>query len=235
MIKNIVLVRPKYSFNVGSTARVMANMGADRLILIEPLCEIDHQARQGAAGAQMKLLEADIYKSWADFFSKEGDGLRLAFCGKTKKQIESADWAAKKPEIMARAEEQNFRSLFLIFGTEDDGLADTDLEYAHFILNLPTFGEFQSLNLSHAVLLALYILGEKKYSGAPQLKPEEFYFPESSIKEWLMTLGFDLENRDTSAYTVLKRLFLSRLANAKELRILEAVIHQTLRKLKKNN
>ena len=54
MIKKIdvVLVRTEYASNVGATARAMANMGADRLILIDPQCDVDLKAREAAAGAQ---------------------------------------------------------------------------------------------------------------------------------------------------------------------------------------
>jgi tRNA/rRNA methyltransferase len=235
---NVVLVRPKYAFNVGSVSRVMANIGADRLILIDSLCELDQDARKGAAGAQTRLIEADLYKNWADFLAKEPEGIRLAFCGKDKKQMESKNFSEKVPSIIAEATRAGFQNTYLIFGTEDDGLSDEDLEFANHILTLPAYGEFRSLNLSHAVLMALFIYDQAR--RARNVAPAQatsnaeigFYFPEQALKNWLTTIGFDLENRDTSAYTVLKRLLLSRLPSKKELRVLESIVNQTVRKLR---
>ena len=51
----VVLVRPKYSRNVGMVARAMANYGLKHLILIEPQCEINMDAHEGAAGGQGPL------------------------------------------------------------------------------------------------------------------------------------------------------------------------------------
>ncbi len=243
---NVVLVRPKYSFNIGSVSRVMANIGTQRLILIEPQCEIDHEARKGAAGAQSRLMEAEIYKNWADFLSQEPDGVRLAFCGKNKKQMEPKNFAEKAPSIIENIETLNFNHIYFVFGTEDDGLSDEDLEFAHHILTLPTHGEFRSLNLSHAVLLALFIFDQNlrsKKNFQPKMsttidKKDDttgFFFPESNIKDWLTAIGFEIENRDTSAYTVLKRLLLSQLPTKKELRVLESIVNQTIRKLKNKN
>jgi tRNA/rRNA methyltransferase len=237
---NVVLVRPKYAFNVGSVSRVMANIGADRLILIDSLCELDQDARKGAAGAQTRLIEADLYKNWGDFLAKEPEGIRLAFCGKDKKQMESKNFSEKVPSIIEEAASAGFQNTYLIFGTEDDGLSDEDLEFANHILTLPAYGEFRSLNLSHAVLMALFIYDQARRArgtGLAQATEDAeigFYFPEQALKNWLTTIGFDLENRDTSAYTVLKRLLLSRLPSKKELRVLESIVNQTVRKLRDN-
>ncbi|NJL24175.1 MAG: RNA methyltransferase [Calothrix sp. SM1_5_4] len=73
-----VLVRSEYATNVGAAARALANMGGDRLILIDPRCELEEEARQMAAGAQQKLREATTHASWDEFYSHEQDGLRIA-------------------------------------------------------------------------------------------------------------------------------------------------------------
>ncbi len=240
---NVVLVRPKYSFNVGSVSRVMANIGSQRLIIIDSLCELDHEARKGAAGAQAHLMEAELYKTWDEFFVKEPEGVRLAFCGKDKKQMEQKNFSEMVSSIVDETESQGFKDIYLIFGTEDDGLSDQDLEYANHILTLPAYGEFRSLNLSHAVLMALFIYDQAKRSRIKthstttdtDTAEKGFFFPEKSLKDWLTTVGFEIEKRDTSAYTVLKRLLLSRLPSNKELRVLESIVNQTVRKLRGKN
>jgi tRNA C32,U32 (ribose-2'-O)-methylase TrmJ len=46
----VVLVRPREEGNVGSAARAMANMGLDRLILVEPAAVIGKIGTAGATG-----------------------------------------------------------------------------------------------------------------------------------------------------------------------------------------
>src|SRR5690606_2125163 len=131
------------------------------------------------------------------------------------------------------------RPLYLIFGPEDVGLSFEDLNRAHHVCSLPTFGENQSLNLAQAVLLALYIYREyvpSQNSPTESLEnPIEqdategrHYFPEEVIRDWIQTLGFNIENRKVSAFTVLRKLLLKNEPSPKELRILEVVIHQTV-------
>ena len=53
----VVLVRPREEGNVGSAARAMANMGLERLILVEPAAEIGKVGTAFAVGAQHVLDE----------------------------------------------------------------------------------------------------------------------------------------------------------------------------------
>jgi len=63
----IVLVRTIYERNIGATSRAMSNMGMDKLILIEPQCDITFEAQQTAATGQTGLQNRTTYKSWEDF------------------------------------------------------------------------------------------------------------------------------------------------------------------------
>lgn len=242
---NVVLVRPSYSRNVGSVSRAMANMGANRLILIHPQCEINLEARQGAAGAQTHLLERTCYDSWSSFFLEENDGIRIAFSARGRKETDTFNFSTR---IQKLNEDGIFnqRPLYLIFGPENHGLKNSDIEYANFICQLPIFGTFNSLNLSHAVMLALYITqytlnstsqtqelcsDSKDIKIADMSNVEKFCFPDESIQYWLKKIGFELGERRTDAYKIIKRILLNNLATRKDLRVLQAVIHQTIRKL----
>lgn len=85
----IVLVRPKYPRNIGMVARAMSNYGAKQLILIEPRCELDEEAREGAAHAQAQLQKAMIYPHWQRFYEWEPEGIRIAFSARDGKRRET--------------------------------------------------------------------------------------------------------------------------------------------------
>lgn len=230
---NVVLVRSEYPANIGSAARAMANMGADRLILIDPKCELSEKAREMAAGAQEKLRTAVIYPSWKEFFAAEGEGLRLALTRRSGRQRKVFNLKEKLVELTGAP-----ANLYLIFGPEADGLDAEDLAYANFYVHLPVHGEFGSLNLAQAVLLALYVVREQFPMAVSQTKGESpeavqpFYFPDQLIKDWLTAMGFDVSARKASAYLTLRRLFLQNLPTRHELQVLEAILQQNIRKLK---
>lgn len=232
---NVVLVRTEYSSNIGSAARAMANMGGDRLILIDTRCELDSKAKQMAAGAQFALQSATHYASWKDFFNTEGHGLRIAMTRRTGRKRKVFPFDEKACELASHELAQD--NIYLIFGPEADGLDAEDLAYTNFSCHLPIEGEFSSLNLAQAVLLALYIGRQHFKSGRPRTAPETdavqpFYFPDALIKEWLESMGFDVSARKASAYLTLRKLFLQNLPTEHELHVLESVLQQNIRKLK---
>lgn len=244
-----VLVRSLYDSNIGASARAMSNMGAENLILIDPKCEITLAAHQAAASGQKPLQNRTVYKGWAEFYSSEPDGIRISFTARdgrgrqVKDFKETLDWIQKEDSRFKEPENDNPVHLYLIFGPEDWGLSAEDLELTHFACSIPTFGENWSLNLAQAVLLALYTLrttwgGNKTIlDGQKRTKKEsqEEVFPENTLKTWINEMGFVTEDRNMNAYSVLKRMLLHNIPTQKELRILETVLQQAIRKLREYN
>ena len=230
---HIVLVRTEYPSNIGAALRALANMGGDRLILIDPRCELDSKARQMAAGVASRLAEAIHYDSWADFYRSEGDGIRIALTRRSGRQRKLFPLTEKASELKA-SEPSN---LYLIFGPEADGLDAEDLAYVNFACHLPVHGEFSSLNLAQAVLLACFIVREQfpvnvaQATGAQETPVAPFYFPDELIKEWLTAMGFDIDARKASAFTTLRRLFMANQPTQHEYQVLESILRQNVRKL----
>lgn len=235
---HVVLVRTEHSQNIGAVARAMANMAADRLILIDPKCKVDSMARILAAGAQDQLSHVVTYPSWNEFYNHEGDGLRIALSRRAGKKRKVTDFK----KTLGRNLEVLPNHLYLIFGPESDGLNADDLAFANFTSYLPVHGEFQSMNLAQAVLLTLFIARDlvplnsaiepttKTGRADPPVQP--FYFPDQLIKDWIEAMGFDVSARKASAYLTLRRLFLQNRPTAHEFRVLEAILQQNIRKLK---
>ncbi|MEZ0390642.1 MAG: RNA methyltransferase [Pseudobdellovibrionaceae bacterium] len=244
----VVLVRSIYDSNVGASSRAMANMGVHNLILIDPKCEITYSAQQAAATGQAALQNRRVYGSWKEFFASEPEGMRICFTARDGKgrQVqdfqETLQWLkAEHPQLQRESEPA--LPIYLIFGPEDWGLSAEDLELTHFACSIPTFGDNTSLNLAQAVLVGLFILrttwgGEKAQLEGQQPKRKrsaDEVFPERALQTWLQEMGFDISNRRINVYTVLKRMLLHNVPNSKELRILETVLHQGIRKLREYN
>lgn len=245
---NVVLVRTIYERNVGSVSRAMSNMGAHRLILIDPKCEFTIEAHQAAANGQDGLTHRTTYKNWEEFYEKESVGIRIAFTARDGKGRLVNDF---KSELL-RFEKNNseiFTSedpleIYLFFGPEDWGLSAEDLSLMNMCCSIPIYGPNRSLNLSQAVLLSLFILRQEwggqltEFEGAQNLrKPlvDQARFPEEALKSWLSEMGFDVSNRKISAFSVMRRMLLQNAPTKKELNILEIVLQQSIRKLKEYN
>ena len=250
---SVVLCRPLYPRNVGMCARAVANMGGARLVVIGARCRLDdEQAKQGAAGAQEALRAAVGYPGWDEFMASEGAGVLIGLSGKAGR-LRVPDLLEDRLQSLGRAEVRIVdpaTPICLVFGPEEDGLAARELDACHHVCRLSTFGDFFSLNLSHAVLLALYVV--QRFFGADAMPCEglapfnsaraallekrtarggDGHFPGQAIDEWLVALGFDLSDRRVHAGNVLKRILLENEPTEDELRVLDAVIRQTTRKL----
>lgn len=229
----IVLVRTLYDSNIGSVSRVMSNLGANHLILIAPECEVTYSAQQAAATGQTALQNRRTYQTWEEFYQNEPEGLRIALTARDGRgrQVETLE------QIIAQQTTKLDQPIYLIFGPEHWGLSNSDLEHAHFACSLPIFGENTSYNLSHAVLLAGYLsraheaksTKTKEYRGFSKVSTP---FPEETVKLWLQTLGFDVDRSGMNVLTVLRRLLLHSVPTEKEIRSLEVVLHQSIRKMR---
>ncbi|NJL24174.1 MAG: RNA methyltransferase, partial [Calothrix sp. SM1_5_4] len=100
------------------------------------------------------------------------------------------------------------QDLYLIFGPEADGLDSEDLAYVNFACHLPIYGDFGSLNLAQAVLLACFITRSRfptghtsrQLTGKEEPPARKFYFPDALIKEWTREHGVAIGPGGSSAY-----------------------------------
>ncbi|MES2802158.1 MAG: RNA methyltransferase [Bdellovibrionota bacterium] len=246
----IVLIKSIYERNIGSTSRAMANMGFKNLILLAPQCEITFDAQQAAATGQYALQNRVVYKTWAEFFKNEPQGLMIATTARDGRGRQAQDlqttlnYFLETNADVKKESDQPF-VVHIIFGPEDAGLSAEDISHANFCCSIPTFGDNTSLNLAQATLLAMFItrsvFGGEKTQLEGQQKPKalqkkgEGIFPDESLRTWLTEMGFALDKKKINVYTTLKRMLLQNTPSAKEFRVLEIVLQQSIRKLRAFN
>lgn len=150
----VVLVRPRRGGNVGSVARAMKNMGLDDLVLVAPRTPVGVAARNMAAHARDVL---ERRRTVPDLASALADTtLAIGTVGREttpRQHVETPRTLA--PEIVAAAAEG---TVALVFGPEDHGLSNADLDRCQRLLSIPTADAYASLNLAQAVLLCAYEL-----------------------------------------------------------------------------
>lgn len=148
----IVLVNTSHPGNIGAVARAMKTMELERLYLVEPkhFPHVDATAR--AAGADDILKNAVVTSSLIDALKDSnvifGTSVRLRDLSLSKLDLKEA---AKIIVKEARA-----HTVAIVFGRENNGLSNDELEQCNYHLCIPTNPNFSSLNLAAAVQLVAY-------------------------------------------------------------------------------
>ncbi|TVM18883.1 RNA methyltransferase [Oceanidesulfovibrio indonesiensis] len=149
----IVLVKTKFPENVGSTARAMANMGASELVLVSPQSWDEDRALalatpKGAPIIRSIRVEDDLGKALAPYVKVYATTARTG--GWRKGILTPAQAATEAHEFMAEGK------IAVLFGPEDRGLTNEEVEIGGRLLTIPTVDDASSLNLAQAVLVILY-------------------------------------------------------------------------------
>lgn len=171
----IILVEPAGPLNVGSVARVMKNMGLEDLWLVNPKCD-----RKSEAAQLMAVHGGDVLES-----AKEAATLPEALAG-CQRAIATT---SRKRDIPIKQDpprigipwllEEGVTSA-LIFGPEDRGLNNIELNHAQRFISIPANPEYPSLNLAQAVAICCYELYQftisredgigERFEGKPEME-----------------------------------------------------------------
>lgn len=164
----VVLHRPLYGGNVGSSARAMTNMGLAELVLSQPRFENQLEAEMMATGSAREVLDGSRR---VDDLGAAVEGCTVVVACTARPRRWKA-WACLGPgEAAALLVERGAlgEPTAFLFGTEDSGLAQEDLAWATHLCHIPTAPEHSSLNLSQAVLLLAWEWAQAR--GAIRARP----------------------------------------------------------------
>jgi tRNA/rRNA methyltransferase len=149
----IVLVEPAGALNIGSISRVMKNMGLTQLVIVNPQCEVFGEEATRMAVHAIDLLET----------AKIVPDLPTALHGCTRVIATTARDRAIPTQLETPRQAlpwlvDSSEPTALIFGREDSGLTNTELNYATRYIRIPVGSEYSSLNLAQAVGVCAYEL-----------------------------------------------------------------------------
>lgn len=151
----IVLNEPQDPVNIGGVVRAMKNMGLARLRLVRPV-DFDTYRITGVAHTGRDILDSvelfdDLPSALADCHFRVGTTARGR---RVRREYRRPGEAASEVLEMARSG----AGAAIVFGREDRGLSNTDLDLCGRIVVIPTDPEHSSLNLAQAVLVVAYEL-----------------------------------------------------------------------------
>ncbi|MFN2351058.1 MAG: RNA methyltransferase [Kiritimatiellia bacterium] len=224
----VVLSRPLYSGNIGSVARVMANMGLSDLVLVQSEIEEPAEARKMACNARAILDSCrrvdNLAEAVADCVLVIGatarEGLYRQHCRTPR------EWA---PEILSAAASGR---VALVFGPEDNGLNNEEVALCTRLVRIPSSPDYRALNLSHAVLVCAYeiFVAADRFELPPEKSPEaEAGKKERMFAMWealLLRIGFMDGEKAAHMMQGVRRIFTRGRLTDDDVRILMGIARQ---------
>lgn len=148
----IVLVETSHPGNIGATARAMKNMGLRHLTLVDPHEFPSDVATWRAVSAADILEQAVVVPTLEEAIAD--CGLVVAASARSR----SMPWPMLNPrecgERVVREAANN--QVALVFGREDKGLRNDELQRCQYHVQIPADTEYSSLNLAAAVMVLIY-------------------------------------------------------------------------------
>jgi len=222
----IVMVETSHPGNIGATARAMKNMTLSDLALVSPQ---EHpggegKARARASGATDILYGAVKYDSLAD---------AIADCDLVigaSARLRSVTWPELNPREMAEkifavGDQTNtkhersltFEKTAIVFGREDAGLTNEEMDLCQFLVHIPANAEYSSLNIAAAVQVLCYelhmtaLLNEGSIAKAenehPMATSQEIEYFYEHLEQTLVDVNFLNRSNPMQLMRRLRKLF----------------------------
>jgi tRNA/rRNA methyltransferase len=235
----IILLEPAGALNVGAAARVMANMGLSQLVLVKPHCDpLGEEARRMAVHAGEVLTQAQVVPTLAaaltDCTKAIATTARDRALNTTMELPEVAlPWLVAPEPVSAPA------PAALIFGPEDRGLSNEELNYAQRFVRIPSDASYTSLNLAQAIAVCCYELARATTPrGAIAVPPPPPSEAETAaldqlegfhqhLEAVLLKIGYLYPHTATSRMEKLRRFFVRAAPTSQELAMLRGILRQT--------
>lgn len=154
-----ILARPEGSANIGAVCRAMKNMGLGRLTIVRDPAGIELSEVR-----RMALHAFDVFES-AQFTSGLEEAVadtQLAIAVTRRHGAKRNKKSVPIGDIARLVHERPGPDIVFVFGNEEHGLSNDEVELCSAKLSIPTAPEFPSLNLAQAVQIVAYEL----YRGA---------------------------------------------------------------------
>jgi tRNA/rRNA methyltransferase len=211
----------------------MKNMGLRNLVLVNPHCD-----PLGAEARQMAVHAADILET-----AQQVDSIPAALVGCYR----AIATTGRPRSGAARLEtpRQALPWLFelpsaLIFGPEDRGLNNEELNYAQRFIQIPSHPDYPSLNLAQAVAVCCYELYQLTQSSALGPEQTDLHEPTDApaamdaiegyfqhLEATLLEIGFLFPHTAASRMQKIRQIYGRAQLTESELALLRGILRQT--------
>lgn len=224
----IVLIHTSHPGNIGAAARAMKTMGLGRLYLVSPVQFPHSKAVEMASGAADILEQAVVVPTLEEAISD------CSLVGGTSARIRTVPWPLLSPRQLAEKTRQEppGGEIAILFGREQSGLNNDELQRCHVHVQIPANPVYSSLNLAAAVQLLAYELrvaalntdlptDEWDYRLANADEMENLFIHLQTV---LTEIDFLKINAPRKLMTRLRRLFLRARPDVMEVNLLRGLL-----------
>ncbi len=233
---DIILVETSHPGNIGASARAMKTMGLSQLILVKPNEFPSVVATARASGASDILANAKVY----DDFVKSLNPYELVIA--TSARLRSITWPMLTPAECAEKALMQQGKVAIVFGREDSGLTNEELEHCHALVQISTEPNFSSLNVAAAVQILSYELRRTSelnqnnplptVGDAVTMQQMEYFY--QHLEQTLLDTGFLEVDKPRLTMRKLRRLFNRAKPNQSEMNILRGILSSIQKVAKKS-
>ena len=238
----IVLVEPSHPGNIGGTARAMKTMGLTSLKVVNPKRFPDPQADWRAAGALDIVERAHVCETIAEAVQ---DSVLVAG---TSARCRHIPWPMMTSAQFAEFVHTEFGEndlVSILFGREDNGLTNDELNLCNKHVRIPASDHYGSLNLAMSVQVVAYDLFCRSSSDYQSMQNSEVWdkpiatFAEVNdflehLQSVLLQIGFSDPDEPRQAETRLRRLFGRVEMDHTEVQILRGILTQVEKAILRN-
>jgi len=239
----IVLVNTSHPGNIGATARAMKNMGLRHLTLVDPQdFPSDVAVWRAVSGADI-LEHAVVVPTLADAVAD--CGLVIAASARSRRM----PWPMMNPRECGEqiAREAGSNEVALVFGREDKGLKNEELQLANYHVQIPADAEYSSLNLAAAATVVMYetrmaflalesgSLTEEEYWDVPRASGEQMEHFYRHLERVLIDLNFHDPENPRLLMPRMRRMFGRIRVDQMEANILRGILTHIEQAISKNS
>ncbi len=228
----IIMVNTSHPGNIGGAARAMKNMGLSQLYLVEPK-EYPAEKAVWRAASALDVLDKAVVVDTLDE--------AIADCSLvigTSARERRIPWPMLTPRECGERSwvESQSADIAIVFGREDRGLTNDELQKCHYHVHIPSNPDYSSLNIAAAIQVLCYEirmahLTEKEGKAisyddwdVPRAKSQDLEYFYNHFEEALCKLEFIEADNPRQTMTRLRRLFNRIRMDEMELSIMRGIL-----------
>ncbi len=223
-----VLIKPQLPENIGFCARALKNFGFKKLDLVQPKEKWpNRKAVATSVGANDILKKTKIYSD----IKSAVNSYDIVYASSARKRDINKKHLSFKQFIESIKKNKN-KNIGVIFGPEASGLSNEDITHSNYIFKIPVSKSFESINLSHSLILVCfelfkalkpgYLKKQKKLTDIASKKNFNTFF--DFLENKLEEKGFfNPKEKKKTMLINLRNIFGRIELSSKELRILSSV------------
>ena len=223
-----ILIKPQLPENIGFSARGLKNFGFKNLDLVSPKeTWPNKKAITTSVGAKDIFRTTKVYSNIKDAINKYD----IVYASSARRRdINKRHLSFNK--FIESVKKNKKKKIGIMFGPEASGLSNDDISYSNYIFKIPVNKNFESINLSHSIVIVCYEIfkslrpnyfkREKKLSDIISKKDLNTFT--NFVEDRLEKKGFFSPNEKKKTMLVnLRNIFGRMELSNKELRILSSV------------